>query len=209
MNQKEKMRKDLIDEIDGYFMDLVYLEDMMRVEEDIEKNSIEMNNSPNFTLIVRCALSDSYMMTFMKLYDKSQNTKTIPNLIDKCKKNISLFQSEKKVDNKLKEFEKKLEEDEYIVDAIKVLRHRRDTKYAHNDSKYFGKKILNDKLCLPKYKLWILNGFTREVLEFLFSELSCDKARETKYDEDLKNLFIKKSTNVPTKKLFCCRKKFK
>lgn len=188
MDQKEEMKKNLLEEIDGYFMQLVYLKDLISVDEDINKHKEEMKCAPNFTLIVECALRDSYMLSFMKLFDKSQKAKTIPNLIKKCKDNISLFSMPDDVLLKLNEFETKIDEDEYINHAIKTLRVRRDSYHVHNDNKYFGKKLQNDSTYLKTYHIWFLRDFTEEVLNYLFSQLSDEEVRKTKYDEDLINL---------------------
>jgi len=189
MNQKEQMKKNLLDEIDGYCMQLVYLKDLISVEEDIDEVREKMQSAPNFSLIVECALVDSYMLTLMKLYDKSEKAKTIPNLIKKCKNNINLFPSKEDTLRKLGEFETKMNEDEYIVHAVNVLIVRRDSIQAHNDGKYFGKKLLNDKTYLKTYHIWFLRNFTEEVLSYLFSQLSSEKIRETKYNKDLRRLF--------------------
>ncbi len=188
MEEKEKMKRNLLEEIDGFFMQLVYLKDLINVEEDIDELKEKMQCAPNFKLIVECALVDSYMLTFMKLYDKSEKAKTIPNLIKKCKENIHLFSSQDDVLKKLRDFESRINEDEYIVHAIKTLIIRRDSVYAHNDNKYFGKKLQNDKTYLKKYHIWILRDFTEEVLVYLFSQLSSEEPRKTKYNKDLINL---------------------
>ena len=86
MDQKEEMKKNLLEELDDYFMQLVYLKDLLSVEEDICDSREKLQCAPNFTLIVECALIDSYMIILMRLYDKSDKTQTIPNLIKKCKK---------------------------------------------------------------------------------------------------------------------------
>lgn len=189
MDQKEVMKRNLLEEIDGYLMQLVYLKDLMSVQEDMDNLNEKMQRAPNFTLIVECALIDSYTLAFMKLYDKSEKTKSIPNLIKKCKNNIHLFPSNKVLSDKLEEFENKLREEKYIEEAIKTLRIRRDSSHVHNDSKYFGVKLQNDNTYLPMYKLWALRDFTEEVLEFLFKQLSSEEPRRIKYDKDLKNLF--------------------
>lgn len=139
MNQKEEMKKNLLEELDDYFMQLVYLKDLLSVEKDICDSREKLQCAPNFTLIVECALIDSYMIILMRLYDKSDKTQTIPNLIKKCKKNICLFPTPNNTLSKLNEFETKLSQDEYISHAIETLISRRDSIYAHNDKKYFGK----------------------------------------------------------------------
>ena len=35
MTQKEKMKKDLLEDINGYFMQLVYIKDLINVSEDV------------------------------------------------------------------------------------------------------------------------------------------------------------------------------
>lgn len=188
MDQKGKMKADLIKEIDGYLMQLVYIKDLIDVEKDIEKNEEKMQRAPNFTLITKCALTDSYMLALMRLYDKGEKPKTIPNLIKKCKANIVLFPSADDTLRKLEEFERKIKEDEYIPHTIKVLITRRDSSYAHNDKQYFGEKLQNDKTILKKYHIHFLTNFTEEVLVYLFSQLSADRMRETKYNKDLEKL---------------------
>ena len=81
MSQEEKMKENLIKDINGYFMQLVYIKDLINVSEDIDKNEKNLKSAPNFALIISCALVDSYMLALMKLYDKSNKANTIPNLI--------------------------------------------------------------------------------------------------------------------------------
>lgn len=189
MNQQEKMKMDILKDIDGYLMQLVYLKDLIDVEKDIGNNKEKMQCAPNFTLIIECALADSYMLALMKLYDKSQKAKTIPNLIKKCKSNIDLFPSKNETLVKLEEFEKEMNEDEIITHAIKTLIKRRDSIHVHNDQQYFGEKLQNDNSYLKTYHIWILTNFTENVLNYLFSQLSSEEIRKTKYDKDLKKLF--------------------
>lgn len=188
MNQKEKMKKEFLEELDGYFMNFVYLKDMIQVEEHISGLQQVNELAPNFNLIVQCALIDSYMLSFMKLYDKSKQAKTIPGLIEKSKGYVKDFRKPDGAIEKLEEFEEKLKNDEDIVSAINTLRVRRDKYFVHNDDKYFGTKIENDETYLPKYKIWFLRDFTEEVLSYLWEQLSDEKHREVKYNKDLENL---------------------
>jgi len=67
---------------------------------------------------------------------------------------------------------------------------RRDSYYAHNDKKYFGKNLVNDTSNFKMYHIEILVSFTEEVLDYLFSQLSTEKSRRNiKYNHDLNNLF--------------------
>ncbi len=188
MNQQEIMTKNLLTEIDGYYMNLVYLKDLIMVEEHLEKVLDVEELAPNFGLIAHCALYDSYMLCLMKLYDKSDEAKTIQTLIQKCKNNVKLFRSPDEVTKKLVEWEEKINGDEYIAYAIKTLRMRRDKYHAHNDKKYFGEKIANDTSHLPKYYIWFLRDFTEEVLSYLWNQLTDEKPRETKYNDDFEQL---------------------
>lgn len=191
MNQKEKMTKNLLEALDDFFMQLAYLKDLLSVENDMADSKEKLQCAPNFTLIVECALIDSYTLVLMKLYDKSEKAQTIPNLIKKCKKNSHLFPSPSDTLSKLNEFESKINQDEYISHAIKTLMSRRDSIYAHNDKKYFGKKAVNDTSNLKMYHIWLLTNFTEEVLDYLFSQLSSEESRKTKYNKDLSNLLKK------------------
>ena len=174
MDQKEKMKLDILAEIDGYYMNLVYLEDLIKVDKHMETSQSINELAPNFSLIVQCALVDSYMLSLMKLYDKSEKAKTIPNLIQKCKKNIQLFCSPSEVSKMLEVFEKKLSNDKYISCAIEIIRLRRDRYHAHNDKKYFGEKIKEDESHLSKYHVWFLVDFTAEVVSYLWKQSSSE-----------------------------------
>lgn len=77
MNQ-EKMKMNLISEVDDYYMQFIYWKDLIEVEKDIRKYGEKLSCSPNFKLIISCALEDEIMYVAMKLYDKSKAAKTIP-----------------------------------------------------------------------------------------------------------------------------------
>ena len=80
MDQKEEMKKNLLEELDDYFMQLVYLKDLLSVEEDICDSGEKLQCAPNFTLIVECALIDSYMIILATVYKGN----IIKNLIMDC-----------------------------------------------------------------------------------------------------------------------------
>ena len=193
------MKNDFLKEVEGYILQLLYTKDLISVLKDIEDLDYKLATAPNFTLITECALSDSYMLVLMRLYDKSKESKNIYSLIEKCKKNSFLFKNEKEVLSKIVEFQDELEEDEYICHTINVLRERRDTIYAHNDSKYFGDKIEKDKTYLKTYHILILVDFTERLLTYIFSLLSSEEMNKVKYDNDLKKLFEKQSLSINDK----------
>lgn len=105
-----------------------------------------------------------------------------------------MFKTPKDTLSKLNEFEVKLSQDEYISHAIKTLTCRRDSIYAHNDKKYFGKKLIKDTSNLKMYHIWFLVNYTEEILNYLFSQLSSEERRKTKYNQDLSNLLMRKET---------------
>ena len=55
-----------------------------------------------------------------------------------------MFKNPNDILSKLNDFETRLSKDESISHAIKTLTSRRDSIYAHNDKKYFGKKLIKD-----------------------------------------------------------------
>lgn len=196
MSSKEEMKKNLVKEINSYYDHYVYMADVMAVCEHIghfanfESDKLEI--APNFFKIVHAATIDSFMLTFARLYDNSEQTKSIQNLIDKCKKNLFLFSDDKNVSEKLFEFECKMKEDEYIAPSISTIKHRRDKIFVHNDKKFFNHPE-KDNSYLPMYQLWFLRDFTKEILTFLLDALG-EKApvKETIYNnEELEKLFDK------------------
>lgn len=189
MNQKEIMTKNFLDDLDDYFMQLVYLKDLLNVADDMDNNNEKLQCAPNFTLIVECALEDSYMLALMKLFDKSEKARTIQNLIKRAKDNTHLFPSPNETLAKLNEFEAKINQNEIISHAITTLTDIRDTMHVHNDKKYFGKNLVNDDLYFKMYHIRSLVRFAEDVLNYLFSQLSSEESRKTKYNNDLNNLF--------------------
>lgn len=199
MSQQEKMKNDFLKEVEGYILQLLYTQDLISVLKDIRDLEHKMAAAPNFTLITECALSDSYMLVLMRLYDKSKKSKNIYSLIEKCKKNSFLFKNKKDVLSKIDEFQDELEKDEFISHTVNVLRERRDTIYAHNDSKYFGYKIEEDKTYLKTFHIQILVDFTERILTYIFSQLSSEVMNKVKYDNDLKKIFEKQSSSINDK----------
>lgn len=193
MGKEEEMREALLNEIDGFFMQLSYLKDLISVDDDIFRYKESLDKvSPNFKKMVECALSDSYSLVLMRLYEKTNEkaVRTIPKLIKRCKNNVHLFSSQKDILSKLDEFETRIEEDEFIVHAIETLSKRRNSQYAHNDKKYFGANLKKDNTILKGYHIRILIKFTEEVLTYSYSILRPDgNVWKTSYNGDLKNLF--------------------
>lgn len=187
------MKKNIIEEINSYYDHYAYMADVMAVCEHIgnfinfDSNKLEI--APNFFKIVYASTIDSYMLTFARLYDNSEQTKSITNLITKCRKNISLFNNIEEVESKLTEFEKRMETDEFLLPAIETIKHRRDKLFVHNDKKYFNHPE-KDNSYLPMYQLWMLRDFTREVLIYLLGALGEQPQKEVIYNNDLEKMFL-------------------
>lgn len=184
MSRQEIMKQNLLTKINDYYDHLLYIKDVIAVSNDIGKVK---DKSPNFTLIVDCALYDSMAMALARLYDKSNQACTITALIDSCLKNACIFSNCNDVVEKLNAFQRQLIEDKDLCDATDTLRNRRDYYYAHNDKKFFGAKGDKDKSYLPTYKLWALARYTEQVLVCLLTELSGQPLQQCKYNNDLEN----------------------
>lgn len=199
MDQKEQMKQNLIEEINIYYEHYTYMADVMAVHDhikhfyDYERNKLE--TAFNFFCIANAATYDSCILSLARLYDNSEKSKNIANLILKCKKNIFLFNNDKEVESKLIEFEEKMNNDTIVSPAINIIKYRRDKIFAHNDKKFFAHPE-NDDSYLPMYALWILRNFTKEVLSYLLKALGEKPIKETIYDNDLNNLLVKDSNNM-------------
>ena len=190
MSQLEKIKEDFEKVLEGYYMQLVYLKDLIAVQEDLENHKEELKNAPNFALIAECGLIDSYMIAFAKLFDKSEKAMTIYYLLKRCEANLKLFRDEDVVKSKIEEYKLRLDSDEFLSYGIEIVRKRRDTMLAHNDKKYFGEKMAEDTFWLPKYYLWMMRDFVSEVLKFISDQLGFEPRHCTaKYDGDLKKIF--------------------
>ena len=192
MDQKEQMKKNLIEEINSYYDHYVYMADVMAVHNHMQSyvnsNSQILEIAPNFFRIVYAATIDSYMLTFARVYDNSKQAKSIVNLISKCKESSSLFDNMKEeVEKRLTDFESRIKTDEILAPAIDLIKHRRDKIFAHNDEKYFIHPE-KDNSYLPMYALWFLSSFTKEVLLYLLEALGEKPIKETIYDKDFENL---------------------
>lgn len=165
MSIDEKMKKDLANKINDFNVNLAYIQDLITVYNIILDFNQEVV-SKDFILVSTCGLYDSFIISLARLYDKSESTETIPNLLKKCIKNSHLINNDEYI-QKLNCFNDKLITDEYISDAVKIIGFRRDKIYAHNDKELFGRKIKSDKSFLPMYKIWALVSFSKEVLSYL------------------------------------------
>lgn len=177
MNAFDTMKKNLSEKIKDYTMHLAYIQDLITVYNlTFEKEII----SEEYKLVTTCGLYDSFSIALARLYDKSKQAETIPNLLDKCIKNAHLI-DDKEYLIKLKKFKDRLSTEEDISAAIETLSLRRDKLYAHNDTEYFGKKISSDKSYLPMYQIWFLVAFTKEVLLYLSEEFNIEMEK-TKFE---------------------------
>lgn len=199
-NQKEIMRQNLIKEIQCYYQQYITAQNEIDLHDELfkmalnEEGKSNLNIAPLFFELIFNSLSDSYSMILARFFDKCEQAKSIPYLIDKCQREAHLFPDGQKVQTRLEEFKKQLDHDELIGEAILMLQNRRDNLYAHNDKKYFTAPEKIFKQPLHMYQIWYLLRLINEILTFLLAELSIDiSGQYPQYSEcyDLKNLFLK------------------
>lgn len=185
---KEKMISDLCKELETYHIHYLYLCDLLEVYNQLDKMDCEKYNmAPTFFKITKCTYVDTFMICLARLYDSDKDAMSIPNFLNKCKKNSSLFQNKLLFENKIDSFINELTENEEYSSAIQMIKMRRDKMFAHNDKKYFVNPQKDDSY-LPMYKLWYLRDYTIKVLGFVASQLNYTFERKVLYSGDLKNL---------------------
>ena len=94
MGAKEIMLENIKTEIASYYDHYVYLADMIEVYQHLDKVlSIVQKEGIgiNFLKITPAATIDSMMMNLSRLFDDDKKSKSILQLIDKCRKNSSLL----------------------------------------------------------------------------------------------------------------------
>ncbi|WP_295159218.1 hypothetical protein [Selenomonas sp. AE3005] len=201
------MRNEIIEELQNYYEQYLYLCDIYYASLDSTLAEEYTDKGNTFFLMATSACIDSYMMTLARFFDKDGKSAKISELINKCKQNKDVFNNPKEVFEYLTEKGRHLKKDPELQNAVKVIRHRRDHYFAHNDHEYFSHsrendKAVQDKSYLPAYQIWLLIKFIKELLEKLMEELSVDPNKmQPKYNRDLDDLIpsIKKSKISPIK----------
>ena len=142
--------------------------------------------APDFVKLSVGVYYDSIMIAFARLYDSDKSARTIFDLLNKGKTNISLFKQSEQVASKIEFYLDSLIKGE-LSETIAIIRTRRDKLFAHNDKCYFGKykKITQE---LPMYRLWELRDFTENIIEFFMDLYECS-VTVTMQSIDLKDLF--------------------
>ena len=94
MGAKEIMLENIKTEIASYYDHYVYLADMIEVYQHLDKVLSTVKKEGigiNFLKITPAATIDSMMMNLSRLFDDDKKSKSILQLIDKCRKNSSLL----------------------------------------------------------------------------------------------------------------------
>ena len=94
MGAKEIMIENIKTEIASYYDHYVYLADMIEVYQHLDKvlSTVQKESiGINFLKITPAATIDSMMMNLSRLFDDDKKSKSILQLIDKCRKNSSLL----------------------------------------------------------------------------------------------------------------------
>lgn len=189
MGCKESMIKSIQNEIVAYYDHLVYLKDLIAVYDDVSNVMRDFGEAQNnnFIKISYAAVIDSMMITISRLVDTDKNAMSIQNLIHKVKINAHIVNDKQAVLNRIDEFEKTLIDSEYISTGIEIIKHRRDTMFAHNDKKYFLNPD-NDDSYLPMYKIWFVRDFMEQVLLYFASVFDVTLEKRTIYKGDIRVL---------------------
>lgn len=197
-NQQLTMRENLVKEIQTYYKHYLAVQNEVDVRDELfrmtlcEQGTANWNRAHFFFEVIFDALSDSLSISLARLFDKSEKSKSIPALIEKCKMNINLFQHPQDIQAALDSFSQELLNDELLRNAVPTLQERRDKLYAHNDKKYFVEPEKVFQKPLHMYQIWILLEKIEQLLIYLLSELSAEIPKDCKkYKEhnDLNNLF--------------------
>jgi len=187
MGTKENMLENMKTEIESYYDHYVYLADMIEVYLHLDKIlpiARQENIGINFLKTTHAATIDSMMMNLSRLFDDDKQSKSIPQLIDKCRKHSNLLDDRNSFEKQLDEFKYKLEADECLSSAVKIIKMRRDKLFAHNDKKFFNDPD-KDESYLAMYKIWMLREYTKEVLVFCGKSFEVNFTKNTIYNGDL------------------------
>lgn len=79
--------------INDFNVHLAYIQDLITVYNmilDFNEEAV----SKDFILVSTCGLYDSFMIALARLYDRSKNTETIQNLLNKCIENSHLINND-------------------------------------------------------------------------------------------------------------------
>ena len=196
MNINTITKEKLIEYTRNFYEQYLYLCDIHNIYQD--SHIAEVYGNPDtkmYFCMVASACIDSYMMTLARLYDKkSRNSDTIYKLIRICKYNKNFFANPEKMFDFLTERGEFLKKEEFLNNAITVIRHRRNKYIAHNDAEYFSHSLLSDKAVqdhsyMPFYEVWMLVNFTGDLLEKILAGLGVKPDMNCKYNREFFKLF--------------------
>ena len=118
-------KENLIDYTRNFYEQYLYVVDIYNAYQD--SHIAEQHGNPDtkmYFLMVASACIDSYKMTLARLYD--ENSDTIYKLIQTCKDNRNFFANPEKMFEFLTEKGRFLKKDEFLKNAVTVIRHRRN-----------------------------------------------------------------------------------
>lgn len=185
MGAKEAMLENMKTEIESYYDHYVYLADMIEVYQNLDKvlPTVQKESiGTNFLKITYAATIDS-MMNLSRLFDDDKKSKSIPQLIDKCRNHSHLLDDKSSFEKKLDEFKDALKTDECLSSAVEIIKMRRDKLFAHNDMKFFNDSSKDDSY-LAMYKIWMLRDYIKKVLLFCGKSFEVNFTKNTIYNGD-------------------------
>lgn len=202
---KEKMKDNLIREINKYYDNFLEIQDELDVLEEIiglvkTENSILMKLMPKFSEIVMYALGNDISISLARLFDKSTKAKSIPALIKKISDNRHLFSNWSMVERQIDQFKQGINYDDTVEKKnneifrinTSTLMMRRDKIYAHNDNKFFG---IDPQTFHHHFRLYEAREITKRIgqlLTFLLQQFDAPILDHKRYKQfgELKKLFL-------------------
>ena len=181
------MLENIKTEIASYYDHYVYLADMIEVYQHLDKvlSTVQKESiGINFLKITPAATIDSMMMNLSRLFDDDKKSKSIPQLIDKCRNHSHLLDDKSSFKKELDEFKDAIKTDECLSSAVEIIKMRRDKLFAHNNEKFFNEPNKDDSY-LAMYKIWMLRDFIKKVLLFFGKSFEVNFTKNIIYNSDL------------------------
>lgn len=189
-SMRDEIIKTMKQDIPIFYNHYLYASALVQVEKNSSSLNCIQQIAPNIKNLIEASVYDSKIMVFARLYDDYQHsnqTKSISGILKKIQNNSSCLGMGEDFENQINEFLHKIETDEYISKAVKLLKTRRDTMLAHNDKKYFDFQSAQIDY-FPNYYLWFLCEFTKEVLEYLGNSFGVEFVEDVYLEHEIELL---------------------
>jgi len=168
-SMKDEIIKTIEQDIPIFYNHYLYASALIQMEKNSSSLECIELRVPKIKNLIEASMYDAKIMVFARLYDDYKHgnkTKSVLGTLKKIQDNFTCIKMGVDFENQINIFLYRLETEEYISEAVRLLKTRRDTILAHNDKKYFDSQSAQIEN-FPNYYLWFLCDFTKEVLEYL------------------------------------------